>query len=531
MGGNRSLSSYALHFFSGTFLSRVSGMARDVAMAYAFGDLPAVAAFMVAFRLSHLLRRFFGEGPLQSVFIPHYEELRVQDPQAAGHFFRKLCVMLALLLCFLVIGAEGVFAWVLHQGWLAPDMAYIIELTAWMLPSLLFICLYGLNLSLLQCYEEFFLSSFAPFICNTLWTIGIFVVADQAPHQAMFGLTLFTVAGFIAQWLITLPATLRSLAGEWKEWFSLQLFTLQPAFKSLLKAFSLGIIGVSGVQLNVFLDSLLAYYADPRGPAYLWYSIRLEQFAFAVFGMACVGTVIPLLSRHIKSQTTAKAQSLIIFTYRRLLSLMIPCTFCLFTLGCAAVNLIYGHGHFSSEAVSHTTWCLGAYGLGLLPSTAILLFSGILYAGGDFRTSTKWSLFSVAISVTLNVLFIFVFHLGAISIALATSACAWINALQLQRAVKQQGWSISLEWRTIFQLLTLCIAASLGTIALEAYLWNTSTYALLTETSPSYSQALPDQIFSFALQALTFTGIFAAGAFLLRWDTLYRHLWRPQFDA
>ncbi|MEM8727583.1 MAG: lipid II flippase MurJ [Chlamydiota bacterium] len=57
-------------FFSGMILSRISGLGRDLSMAYAFGDHPMVAAFIVAFRFATVLRRFFGEGPLQSAFIP-----------------------------------------------------------------------------------------------------------------------------------------------------------------------------------------------------------------------------------------------------------------------------------------------------------------------------------------------------------------------------------------------------------------------------------------------------------------------------
>ncbi|MCB1109073.1 MAG: murein biosynthesis integral membrane protein MurJ, partial [Chlamydiia bacterium] len=47
-------------FFSGTFLSRLTGFGRDLAMAVCFGATPAVAAFMIAFRFANLARRLFG---------------------------------------------------------------------------------------------------------------------------------------------------------------------------------------------------------------------------------------------------------------------------------------------------------------------------------------------------------------------------------------------------------------------------------------------------------------------------------------
>ncbi|NGX55561.1 MAG: hypothetical protein KR126chlam2_01197, partial [Chlamydiae bacterium] len=61
---SQTILSSARRFFSGTFLSRITGLGREVAMAAAFGTLPAVAAFWMAFRFAHLLRRLFGEGGL-----------------------------------------------------------------------------------------------------------------------------------------------------------------------------------------------------------------------------------------------------------------------------------------------------------------------------------------------------------------------------------------------------------------------------------------------------------------------------------
>ena len=68
----------ALRFFTGTMMSRATGLMRDVAMAFAFGTSSSVAALMVAFRWSHLLRRLLGEGALQTAFIPQFEKLRAE---------------------------------------------------------------------------------------------------------------------------------------------------------------------------------------------------------------------------------------------------------------------------------------------------------------------------------------------------------------------------------------------------------------------------------------------------------------------
>src|SRR5690348_7833028 len=167
-GSYKQISKYARHFFSGTLLSRISGMLRDISMAALFGDHPSVAAFMVAFRFSHFLRRLLGEGALQSIFIPHYEEVRLQDEKRASGFFFRLYMLLFLLLIAIVLVGESVLGLGVFDGEIA-------RLFAWMFPSLIFICLYGLNISVLQCHNSFFSSSVAPFACNAIWIAAIYL--------------------------------------------------------------------------------------------------------------------------------------------------------------------------------------------------------------------------------------------------------------------------------------------------------------------------------------------------------------------
>ena len=74
-------------FFSGTLLSRISGLGREVMMAAFFGANPLVAGFWMAFRFANLFRRLLGEGALQTSFIPHFESLKKENPEKAKVFF------------------------------------------------------------------------------------------------------------------------------------------------------------------------------------------------------------------------------------------------------------------------------------------------------------------------------------------------------------------------------------------------------------------------------------------------------------
>ena len=66
-----------------TLVSRVSGLARDAALARIFGVGVAMDAFAFAFMVPNLFRRLFGEGALASSFLPVYTRLDAQRPEVA----------------------------------------------------------------------------------------------------------------------------------------------------------------------------------------------------------------------------------------------------------------------------------------------------------------------------------------------------------------------------------------------------------------------------------------------------------------
>lgn len=471
-------------------------------MAFSFGDHPAVAAFMIAFRLSNLFRRLLGEGPLQSVFIPHFESLRVQDPSHASRFFRKINLLLFILLIFISIFSELILLTILNFSHLSFDNREIIKLTAWMFPGLVFICLYGINISVLQCYDSFFLPSFAPFVCNAIWIFGALFFRNSEPSVAMLALSKLVVVGFFFQWLITFPLTFKNISGAIKEWL-VQKIEISPEIRQLIKAFGLGIIVVGATQINGFLDSLFARYADLKGPVYLWYSIRLEQLALAIFGMACVSPVIPSLSRAISAGHTEECFSIFTFSLKRIFTLMIPCTCALFSLGLSAINLIYGRGHFSDLAVEQTTRCLWSYGIGLLPSTMVLLFFAVFYAKKDFRTASAIALGTILVHILLNSLFVFVFGLGAISTALATSISAWIQCVALGRMLSKRGWKIG---NKLSNVICASVFASCLVAILDYLIFNNTTWNLVLGKAVNIPHSVKQQLFYFVSQALCFLG-------------------------
>ena len=506
------ISKGALSFFSGTFISRLSGLGRDVAMAFCFGSHPAIAAFMVAYRFSNLFRRMLGEGTLSSGFIPYFECLRKESPGEGARFFRDVFFsMMVFLAALVLVLCLGIGLW-LEYGSLSPDTQEILSLTFLMIPGLLFICLYAVSSSLLQCERKFFLPGVAPVLFNLTWIGTVFLFRDTIPEGAVIALSGAVVFGFFLQWALLIPSMTSYLRRflSLKEIFQFRFFPKEV--KSLLTPFFLGLVGVSATQVNSFLDAIFARYASLEGPAYLWYSIRIQQLPLALFGIALSAALLPPLSRAVSKEKWEEFQELLRYSLTKSFHFIFPCSIALFVLAACGVNLLYGRGDFDLESTRQTIFCLWGYGVGLLPYVFVLLLAPAFYAQKNFRLPMKAAVLSMLLNVALNAVFILGFHMGAMSIALATSLSAWFNFIYLSKALPSQ----KMFETGIYKGALAALIAGGVTFLLGYYLVGDQTLALLSgETLPEFSRRFKEQALSFFVLSGVFCLTFISYAWLL----------------
>ncbi|MFQ5729350.1 MAG: murein biosynthesis integral membrane protein MurJ [Waddliaceae bacterium] len=429
--------SSARRFLSGTMLSRITGMLRDISMAFAFGTQASVAAFFFAFRLAHLLRRLLGEGAMQNAFIPKFEQLRGEDPKRACRFFCDLYGLLILILMVIITFTLLTLGGVIHSFELSEGNREVLTFSLLMLPSLLFICLYGLNASILQCEKHFFLPSVAPVVFNLIWIFGALLLWHFQLDTPMIWLSCVVVVACLCQWLFTLPKTIQILQrnGVLRPWRRFNIYSKDLSLLS--KPLFLGLVGVAASQINSALDPFFARYAASEGPALLWYAIRIQQLPLALFGIALSGALLPPLTRALQAGDYTRYRTYFHFSIRQCLWIMVPITFALLFFGRYAIQWIYYHGNFTEQSVSQTAQCLWAYSWGLIPMSLILIIAPAYYSQGNYSIPTSASVFSVILNILLNALMVMGLGLGPSGVALATSISAWANFLLLAIMLKR----------------------------------------------------------------------------------------------
>lgn len=496
-------------------LSRVSGLLRDMAMAFCFGTSPALAAFLLSYRFVYLIRRLFGEGLLHQGFIPHFETKRREDPKKGALFFRDLFFSLAVLLGGLIALAEISLLFV--EGETA-------KLAMWMLPGVFFICLFGLSTGLLQSERSFFLPSVSPVAFNVVWILGVIGLKALPIGQAVMGLSIVLSVAFFAQWAMTVPkiwAFLRRSLSV-KELFYGNLFSKE--IKALVRPILLSMIGVASVQVNSAIDGVFARFADLEGPAYLWYAIRIQQLPLALFGIALSSALLPSLSRAVEEGAMERFHSLFSFAKRRIFLFIFPCVVAIFVLGFASVNLLFGRGDFGPNSVTQTTLCLWCYGIGLLPSAFVQIQAQGFYAKKDYWTPAIGFLSASLLNIGLNALLVFYFELGAASIALATSFSAIFNTLYLSRKLGQKS-----DFQPMIKV-GICSLLSGAAVLFIGYFFIGDPTMLLGKGGVSFPNALAGQLFHLGMQTGIYFLLFFAFCWLAKVDEvmqLFRARNRP----
>jgi len=512
-----SITRSAVRFFSGTMLSRITGMLRDIVLAFCFGTHEALAAFFVAYRLAQLCRKLFGEGALQSAFIPVFEEMRKEEPVKAFTFFRDLTVLLTLFLIgFIAVGMVGAAYTFSFINWSAGN-TQIVNLSIILLPSLLFICLFGINSSLLQCQKHYFTVGIAPACFNTVLIIGSLFLHGWNPNEAMPYVAVLTVLGCCMQWAATCIPTLRSLRAHLGKNLLSNVQIYSKEIRRLGAPLMLGLLGVGATQINNGIDALFARWADPEGPAQLWYSQRLLQLPLALFGIAISGALLPPLSRSIQAGRKDEYLRFLDFALRRVFALLFPCTLALMVLGTPLINCIFGRGDFQLHSILTTTGCLHTYAIGLLPMGLIIVLGPAFYAYKDFKTPAKAAFLALVINFIVNCTFIFGLGFSALSVALATSISSWLNVIYLYHALKKQfGDIVSRDGRyEMGKVVCIGFVVALVTVAFQGYFFQMPQLfqLFIAESLPT---SFFEQFSHMALPGLFFVAITLVAAWICK---------------
>ena len=198
-----------------TFLSRVSGLIRDVVFAYLFGASAAADLFFVAFRIPNFFRRLFAEGAFNQAFVPVLVQYQAEGSIALRLFLAQLSGVFSLTLTVVVIAGiamAGPLSALFAPGFLDQPQrfAQLTDLVRITFPYLGLISLTAYAGALLNAHGRFALPAFTPVMLNVVLTLAALLALSGAMNEEPVVILAWgvLVAG-IVQWLMQLPALMR----------------------------------------------------------------------------------------------------------------------------------------------------------------------------------------------------------------------------------------------------------------------------------------------------------------------------------
>ncbi|MBT8475208.1 MAG: lipid II flippase MurJ, partial [Alphaproteobacteria bacterium] len=165
-----------------TMASRIMGFVRDILIAAFLGAGPAAEAFLIAFSLPNMFRRFFAEGAFNMAFVPMFSR-KLEAGDAPETFAREAFSGLASILIVFTAIALLAMPWLvlaMASGFAGDerfDMAVFYGRIAF--PYILFISLAALLSGVLNATGRFVAAAAAPVLLNVAFVIAM-VVADRA---------------------------------------------------------------------------------------------------------------------------------------------------------------------------------------------------------------------------------------------------------------------------------------------------------------------------------------------------------------
>ena len=472
-----------------TLLSRGAGFARDMMMAAYLGSGPVAEAFLVAFSLPNMFRRFFAEGAFNMAFVPMFAKKLESGEDAAGFARDAYNGLMAVLVAVAVLGTLAMpwLVWAMASGF-AGDARFDLAVAYGQIgfSYILFISLVALLSGVLTSHGRFTEASFVPVLMNLLFIAAMFA-ADRMGWD--MGLTLawtVPVTG-VAQWGFTLWSA-RRLGYR----FPLRLPRLSPDLRRLAVIAAPAVLAGGVVQINLLVGRQVASFTE-GAVAWLSYADRLYQLPLGVVGIAIGTVLLPDLSRRLRAGDADGGNASLNRGAEFALALTLPAAVALMVIAGPLCSVLYQRGAFSADDAQSTATALAIYGAGLPAFVLHKVLQPLFYAREDTRRPFHYALVSMLTNAGLAVSLMPL--LGFAAAALATTLSAWVMVWQLWHGSRRMGPQAHIDARFASRLPRIIAAAAMMGLCL----WAASLALAAPLTLPLWRYA--------ALMALILTGL------------------------
>ncbi len=438
-----------------TLTSRILGFLREILLTAYIGPGPVMDAFVAAFRLPNMFRRFFAEGAFNAAFVPMFSKRLEGDENAEGFAqdaFNLLGAAVLALVGLAMIFMPGL-VWLTAEGFygdqrfdLAVDYGYIV------FPYILFMSLAALFSGVLNATGRFAAAAAAPVLLNIFACTALIFGALSGGEVIRWLIAVIPVAG-VAQlalvWVATERAGIRIRPG---------LPRLSPEMRNMVRIAIPAALAMGVTQVNLVVGQLVASKTE-KAVSWLFAADRLYQLPLGVVGIAIGIVLLPDLSRRLRADDKDGARNAFSRAGEFMLLLTLPSTIAFLIIPIPLVSVLFERGQFSPEDTAATALAVAVYGVGLPAFMLQKLLQPLFFAREDTRSPFRYAVVAMVVNAALA------FGLyplaGWIAPAIAASAAGWAMVALLAIGARRMGDEARFDDR-FKQRAWRIVAASVG---------------------------------------------------------------------
>lgn len=399
---------------AGTALSRATGLARTMVLAYVLGTLVVADAYNLANTAPNVIYDLVLGGVLSATLVPVLvSRLDAGDDDGVRAVNTVLVVLLAALTVAAVAAAPliiGLYTWTMDPAERARQEALAVPLLRLFLPQVLFYGLTALGTALLNARRRFASAAFAP-VLNNVVVIAVLLAFRHAAGanpdpDAITGddallalLGLGTTAGIAAMAAVLWPGVRRAqVPAGWR------FAPRDPAVRQILvlSSWMVGYVLTNQVGLVVLLA--LANGAGQPGAVSAWsYAYLFFQLPYGLFAVTVMTTFLPELASAHSAGDAERYRDRFLLGLRAILVVVLPSAVALGVLATPAVTLLFQRGAFDGASTTLTADALRAFAVGLPGFAAYLYAMRGFYARQDTRTPFAINLVQTVLTLALAV--------------------------------------------------------------------------------------------------------------------------------
>ena len=277
--------------------------------------------------------------------------------------------------------------------------------------------------SILNSYNKFFAFAFSPVIVSLCMILTIIFVNGTLREKSYYIVLSYVFGGF-CQMLFTIHQVVRNKIKLISSPKKYDFNQVRKFFQKLLPSCFIS----SMTQINFFLFSMFFSFQEGK-ISILAYGERCYRIPIAIISMAFTIVLLPVLSNLTLKKDIKKINNIQNKIIKIVLFLSTPLSLVIIFFSKYIIHICFERGIFTYNSTLELSQVLTILTLSLPANSIVKILSNIFYVNNIVKKLFYINFFTLMINIILNLVLIFVFRVGFLSIPINSTICMWLQLI------------------------------------------------------------------------------------------------------